>query len=76
MFSTTFPGGLRLVVKKASILKLDVDAIVNAANEHMAHGAGVARVSTVYFTSGYKMYFRWIENNLYELIYITMDRLF
>jgi len=46
MFSTTFPGGLRLVVRKASILKLDVDVIVNAANEHMAHGAGVARVGT------------------------------
>jgi len=55
MFSTTFPGGLRLVVRKASILKLEVDAIVNAANEHMAHGAGVARVSAAFLISVYKI---------------------
>lgn len=40
----TFEGKLELKVYKASILKINVDAIVNAANEGMAHGGGVAAV--------------------------------
>jgi len=51
MFSTTFPGGLRLVVRKAFILKLEVDAIANAADERMAHETEVSRVKATYWIS-------------------------
>ncbi|XP_045190465.2 uncharacterized protein LOC123547427 [Mercenaria mercenaria] len=43
-FETTLEGGLVLKVYKASITRLRVDAIVNAANDTMMHGGGVARV--------------------------------
>jgi O-acetyl-ADP-ribose deacetylase (regulator of RNase III) len=35
-------GGTRIAAVQGDITKLDVDAIVNAANEHLAHGGGVA----------------------------------
>ena len=37
------PNGQCVVVAKADITQYQVDAIVNAANEHMQHGAGVAK---------------------------------
>ena len=43
-FETTLKGGMLLKVYKASIIRVDVDAIVNAANDTMMHGGGVARV--------------------------------
>ncbi|KAL8615427.1 hypothetical protein ACOMHN_036247 [Nucella lapillus] len=38
----TTPSGVKVSVYKTDITKLHVDAIVNAANEHLAHGGGVA----------------------------------
>jgi len=38
----TRPDGRRLVVVQGDITEEDVDAIVNAANEQLAHGGGVA----------------------------------
>ncbi|KAL8615431.1 hypothetical protein ACOMHN_036251 [Nucella lapillus] len=38
----TTPSGVKVSVYKTDITKLPVDAIVNAANEHLAHGGGVA----------------------------------
>lgn len=43
-FKTELKNGFILKVYKASITSLDVDVIVNAANETMMHGGGVARV--------------------------------
>lgn len=43
-FEAVLKGGLVLKVYKASITQLKVDAIVNAANDTMMHGGGVARV--------------------------------
>lgn len=43
-FIFSFPSGFVLKVYKASIIKLDVDAIVNAANDNLVHGGGVAAV--------------------------------
>jgi poly [ADP-ribose] polymerase 9 len=43
-FETKLNGGMLLKVYKASITSLNVDAIVNAANDTMMHGGGVARV--------------------------------
>lgn len=38
------PGGRRLLVVEGDLLDEPVDAIVNAANGHLAHGGGVAAV--------------------------------
>ena len=38
----TTKSGIRVSVYKTDITKLPVEAIVNAANEHLAHGGGVA----------------------------------
>ena len=38
----TTKSGIKVMVYKADITKLPVDAIVNAANEHLSHGWGVA----------------------------------
>jgi O-acetyl-ADP-ribose deacetylase (regulator of RNase III) len=38
----TIANGTRLQVRQGDITEEDVDAIVNAANEHLAHGGGVA----------------------------------
>jgi O-acetyl-ADP-ribose deacetylase (regulator of RNase III) len=38
----TLPNGLRLVLVQGDLTKQRVDAIVNAANEHLQHGGGVA----------------------------------
>lgn len=43
-FQICFSGKLTLLVYKASILRLEVDVIVNAANERLAHSGGVAYV--------------------------------
>src|SRR5512144_2508720 len=37
-----FPSGIRLQIVQGDITDEHVDAIVNAANRHLAHGAGVA----------------------------------
>ena len=37
-----FPGGQRLEICPGDITRQQVDAIVNAANSHLMHGAGVA----------------------------------
>ncbi|XP_076471638.1 uncharacterized protein LOC143301313 [Babylonia areolata] len=39
---TTTVGRIKVSVYRTDITKLPVDAIVNAANEHLAHGGGVA----------------------------------
>jgi len=38
----SLPGGRRVTLKQADITEETVDAIVNAANERLSHGAGVA----------------------------------
>lgn len=38
----TFPSGLTLEICIGDITRIKCDAIVNAANEHLAHGGGVA----------------------------------
>jgi len=43
LFSHKF-GNLKFKIYSASILRLKVDAIVNAANESLAHNGGVAYV--------------------------------
>ena len=40
--SETFPSGLRLEIVEGDMLSEAVDAIVNAANEQLSHGGGVA----------------------------------
>lgn len=52
-FMTELKNGFILKVYKASITSLDVDVIVNAANETMMHGGGVARV--ISDAAGYKL---------------------
>jgi O-acetyl-ADP-ribose deacetylase len=41
--SYTFPCGQSLEIIQGSLTQETVDAIVNAANSHLAHGSGVAR---------------------------------
>ena len=48
-----FDSGFVLKVYKASITKLQVDAIVNAANDNLMHGGGVAKV--ISRAAGYKL---------------------
>jgi len=40
--SLSLPGGRRITLKQGDITEETVDAIVNAANERLSHGAGVA----------------------------------
>ncbi len=42
----TFPSGQRLEIAQGDITEEQVDAIVNAANSHLRHGAGVAGAIT------------------------------
>ena len=52
-FTFTFDSGFVLKVYKESITKVDVDSIVNAANDNLMHGGGVARVISK--AAGYKL---------------------
>lgn len=52
-FEFCFFEKLALLVYKASILRLEVDVIVNAANERLAHAGGVAYVISK--AAGYKL---------------------
>lgn len=42
-FQSDFSSGFKLKVYKASITNVQVDAIVNAADDNLVHGRGVAR---------------------------------
>jgi len=42
IMSLSLPGGRKVTLKKANIVEEAVDAIVNAANQRLVHGAGVA----------------------------------
>ena len=52
-FTFTFDSGFVLKVYKESITKVNVDSIVNAANDNLMHGGGVARVISK--AAGYKL---------------------
>ncbi|XP_029967787.1 protein mono-ADP-ribosyltransferase PARP9-like [Salarias fasciatus] len=41
-YGVTLPSGVRVSVWKADLTQLNVDAVVNAANTHLSHGAGLA----------------------------------
>ena len=44
LFELTLPSGCRFQVIQGNLLEEPVDAIVNAANGHLAHGGGVAAI--------------------------------
>lgn len=40
--TSQFPSGCEFTLRQGDLLNEDVDAIVNAANEHLMHGGGIA----------------------------------